>query len=247
MGMRVTTKTCGNCNRPSTTDEEMIDVNIPLSKRLEINDNFIQVTYILWRIFIVFSKIQVIIGMLSLCFQDGCVTDDSIVENVHCNACSGHFEAHNNISYLRLPRYLVVQLGRFDNDMNKIKTATPIPFTMKCFCQLCAAEGDGITEQQRSQHEYHLYGIVVHVGERFKSGHYISYVKSSINHVLVCPSESCCKIVDGNRKDWFFCDDHLITPISQASLQEKIQREGSMKTPYVLFYVRSDALQKPVK
>lgn len=47
MGVRVATKTCVNCNRATSMAEEIIDVNIPLSKRLEFDDNFIQVTYIL--------------------------------------------------------------------------------------------------------------------------------------------------------------------------------------------------------
>lgn len=173
------------------------------------------------------------------------MTNDSIVDEVHCADCSGYFSAQNNVFYRRLPRFLIVQLCRFDNDMNKIKTTTPIPFTMKCFCTSCINTADG-----DSQHEYHLYGILVHVGEKLKSGHYISYVKASINNELVCPSQTCCQInaqlADGNpnENDWFICDDDLITPISQTELQEKIRRESSQKTPYVFFYARSDALQR---
>lgn len=166
-------------------------------------------------------------------------------DKIRCEDCSGYFEARNRIIYPRLPRFMIVQLSRFDNDMNKIEMATPIPFTMNCFCVDCL---NSVREIGESMHQYNLYGIILHVGSTPRSGHYISYVKSLIGNAP-CPNETCCQIQlaecnwnDGtNDIEWLICDDDEIIAISERRLQDKLHDEAENKTPYILFYARDDA------
>lgn len=171
------------------------------------------------------------------------------MDKIRCDDCSGYFEARKRIVYPRLPRFMIVQLSRFDSNMNKIETATPIPFTMACFCVDCV---NSIRNEGNSMHQYHLYGIILHVGSTLRSGHYISYVKFSIENPA-CPDEICCQIQpdnvnrnDGNggtnHIEWIICDDDEITPISKMCLETKLKEEANFKTPYVLFYARDDTL-----
>lgn len=186
--------------------------------------------------------------------QNFCLSTDKISGKYDCPNCSHHSEARRFTLYPKLPRILIVQLSRFDNAMNKVKTATPTPSKLNCFCTVCI---ESRKNNDKMKHEYHLYGMIVHLGRTPKSGHYMAYVRSmkaaSEKHSQ-CESRSCCqinaKLMDSNENNdtttdnnWYICDDEQITIISQTDFDEKIKDEATLRTPYILFYARNDIIE----
>lgn len=149
-------------------------------------------------------------------------------------------------SYQKLPRILIVHLGRFDNQMKKVHIATPTPFNMDCFCVECMAS---IERVGTSVHRYTLTSVIVHSGLTPQSGHYIAYVRSSKKNPqpgFVCDALPCCQInieaAQSGNNQWYICNDDRITPISEENLKTRMENEAAIRTPYVLFYVRDDIL-----
>lgn len=177
------------------------------------------------------------------CLSPECIRDTN---KIKCDQCNQFTESLQRPTYPKLPRILIVHLGRFDNSSNKVTTAIPIPFRMDCFCIECGG--------QHKKHQYHLYSMIVHLGATAMSGHYLAYVRAnneSETEQYQCNSRLCCQIhrnnteSDGNYDDifsdqWYICDDHEITAIPQNQLQEKVKNEATTKTPYILFYARVD-------
>lgn len=104
---------------------------------------------------------------------------------------------------------------------------------------------------KNGNHEYRLYGIIVHLGIRPTSGHYMAYVRSlqeGMNLQNDCESKSCCKLNLKPEKNedmshrWFICDDDTITKVQRAEFDAKMKGEATFKTPYILFYARNDLI-----
>jgi hypothetical protein len=70
--------------------------------------------------------------------------------------------------------------------------------------------------------EYELCGVVTHAESTIQSGHYYSFVRH----------------VDGTH--WLRCDDSEVTG---SSFQRAVTPASPTETPYLLFYMRSSALQ----
>lgn len=153
-----------------------------------------------------------------------------------------------------MPRILILHLGRFDNQLNKIDTITPTPLELNCFCTTCLANKNS---DERFDHKYRLYGVVVHLGETPNSGHYMTYARTfdeqRSNLQYPCQSNNCCQLkfepIDTKNENeqiangfWYNCNDEQIFVISQVEFESRINREGSKNTPYILFYVRNDLL-----
>lgn len=178
-----------------------------------------------------------------LLFQNSCSTRERIEEKVFCTECYRYTESMQIITFPRLPRILIIHLSRFDNQMNKINLVTPPPLQLDCFCVECIGNVEGTRN-----HEYRLYSIIVHLGETLRSGHYITYTKALNgvqNRPHECDSTSCCCLTL-NRNDkkiddlWYICDDDKITTVPEHEFVEMVHQEASRKTPYILFYARSD-------
>lgn len=183
--------------------------------------------------------------------QKFCLSTEKLSEKYNCTTCDHKTEAKRQTIYPKLPRILIVQLSRFDNEMKKVKIEAPIPLTLKCFCTSCI---ENRKKQYLSEHLYHLYGMIVHLGRTPTSGHYMAYVrgmKEASDPLTECESKICCK---NNSKfsisndhtaideSWYICDDDDITLISKTEFDEKIKNEATTRTPYILFYVRNDLL-----
>lgn len=78
-----------------------------------------------------------------------------------------------SISFEVLPRQLILQLKRFNGDMEKINSYIPTPFVLRCFCNTCLLKPDC-----DKPHIYRLYSVITHVGARMSVGHYIAYTSS---------------------------------------------------------------------
>lgn len=162
---------------------------------------------------------------------------------IFCRICLRLTESMQIITFPRLPRILIIQLSIFDNRLNKIKTPTPISLRLDCFCIECNAN-----TERKFYHEYHLYGVIVHLGETPKSGHYMTYIKTLNgiqNRPYSCDITECCDLTL-NRFDktiddlWYICNDDKITTVPEPEFLEMLHREASRNTPYILFYARSD-------
>jgi len=76
--------------------------------------------------------------------------------------------------------------------------------------------------EEGSTVEYELCGVVTHAGSTIQSGHYYSFVR----HL--------------NGTQWLLCDD---STVSDSSFQRAVTPTSPTETPYLLFYMRSSALQ----
>lgn len=61
----------------------------------------------------------------------------------------------------------------------------PTPMTLSCFCEECVGK--------ESQHDYELYGVIMHLGSNMAGGHYIAYVRmtDSATTYRNCPRDLC--------------------------------------------------------
>uniref|UniRef100_A0A8W7P0R0 USP domain-containing protein n=1 Tax=Anopheles coluzzii TaxID=1518534 RepID=A0A8W7P0R0_ANOCL len=107
--------------------------------------------------------------------SDACITQEYFRgdNKYRCEVCSGYTEACRTISFDILPRLLVLQLKRFNGDMEKINSYIPTPFVLQCFCADCLGKSDS-----EKRHVYRLYSVITHVGARMSVGHYIAYTSS---------------------------------------------------------------------
>ncbi|XP_058128158.1 uncharacterized protein LOC131269688 [Anopheles coustani] len=108
-------------------------------------------------------------------YQDACITQEYFRgdNKYRCEVCSGYTEACRTISFDILPRLLVLQLKRFNGDMEKINSYIPTPFVLQCFCRDCLGRPEA-----EKRHVYRLYSVITHVGARMSVGHYIAYTSS---------------------------------------------------------------------
>lgn len=188
----------------------------------------------------------------SFLFQTSSLTREQFnqTNKIKCEICNRNTDSVRITSFPRLPRILIVHLSRFDNHMNKINTVAPIPFQLDCFCTACSAETNvqNDDDDNNKTHQYHLYGIIIHLGSTLRNGHYITYLKSlNADQKLPfnCDSKECCelKLNQNNETEndlWYICDDDQITTVSEIDVKEILQIEATQKTPYILFYARND-------
>merc|ERR1719384_2275291 len=110
-----------------------------------------------------------------------------------CVECSRLNEAQRSVQYELLPKILVLQLKRFTAAsnksafMSKINDFIPTPFTMNCFCTQCMPPDSPLCppgSEQRMlppKHHYRLFAVIMHLGATLASGHYIAYVRASVD------------------------------------------------------------------
>lgn len=109
-----------------------------------------------------------------------------------CAECSRLNEAQRSVQYELLPKILVLQLKRFTAAsnksafMSKINDFIPTPFTMNCFCTQCMPtdmppQPPGEASPPPPKHHYRLFAVIMHLGATLASGHYIAYVRASID------------------------------------------------------------------
>ena len=123
-----------------------------------------------------------------------------------CAECSRLNEAQRSVQYELLPKVLVLQLKRFTAAtnksayMSKINDFIPTPFTMNCFCVQCLPPDGPLLGPPPPpggtlppKHHYRLFSVIMHLGATLASGHYIAYVRASVDLNLdysQCPRAS---------------------------------------------------------
>uniref|UniRef100_A0A182PL05 USP domain-containing protein n=1 Tax=Anopheles epiroticus TaxID=199890 RepID=A0A182PL05_9DIPT len=152
-GVTVSRTRCLSCETVTEQKEIMVDIAIPITSH-EISDALKNPQQF---------------------YQDACITQEYFRgdNKYRCEVCSGYTEACRTISFDTLPRLLVLQLKRFNGDMEKINSYIPTPFVLQCFCAECLGKSD-----DEKRHVYRLYSVITHVGARMSVGHYIAYTSS---------------------------------------------------------------------
>ncbi|XP_050080424.1 uncharacterized protein LOC126568055 [Anopheles maculipalpis] len=152
-GVTVSRTRCLSCETVTEQKETMIDIAIPITSN-EVSDA---------------------VKNPQQFYQDACITQEYFRgdNKYRCEVCSGYTEACRTISFDKLPRLLVLQLKRFNGDMEKINSYIPTPFILQCFCAECIGKSDS-----EKRHIYRLYSVITHVGARMSVGHYIAYTSS---------------------------------------------------------------------
>ncbi|EJT44770.1 UBP5-like protein [Saccharomyces kudriavzevii IFO 1802] len=140
-------------------------------------------------------------------------------EQWSCSKCLKKQPSTKQLKITRLPKKLIINLKRFDNQMNKNNVFVQYP----CFLDLTPywardfnhesiVNEDIPTRGQIPPFRYRLYGVACHSGSLY-GGHYTSYVYK------------------GPQKGWYFFDDSVYCPI-------RFNDEFITPNAYVLFYER---------
>lgn len=165
----------------------------------------------------------------------------SELDEHNCENCQAQLrpKAEIHTSYESLPRLLILQMqyefNVIGDEYRKADGLVPLPLELECFCVECK---DG-----QRHHKYHLNSVVMHVGEKYDSGHYFTCVR----HLNPGGNnDSCCRIklntgaIRGKnlRETWLKCDDEIITVLSQGDMDNILRNEN--QKPYLVFYARND-------
>ncbi|XP_058444529.1 uncharacterized protein LOC131426102 [Malaya genurostris] len=152
-GVTVSKTKCLACETCTEQKETMIDIAIPIAA----------------------SEVSDAAKNPQLFYQNSCITREYFRgdNKYRCEVCCGYREAIRSISFEVLPRQLILQLKRFNGDMEKINSYIPTPFVLRCFCNTCLPKSDC-----DKPHIYRLYSVITHVGARMSVGHYIAYTSS---------------------------------------------------------------------
>ncbi|XP_062539831.1 uncharacterized protein LOC134207871 [Armigeres subalbatus] len=156
-GVTVAETKCLACETCTEQKETMIDIAIPIAS----------------------SEVCDAAKNPQLFYQNSCITKEYFRgdNKYRCEECCGYREAIRSISFEVLPRQLILQLKRFNGDMEKINSYIPTPFVLRCFCNTCLNKQDC-----DKPHIYRLYSVITHVGARMSVGHYIAYTSSLDAH-----------------------------------------------------------------
>jgi ubiquitin C-terminal hydrolase len=93
------------------------------------------------------------------------------------------------------PRFLVIHLMRYKNNLTKITTHVIFPEKLTIDPRMLSVDSREV--------QYTLKGMITHLGTKIKDGHYIAYVQ--------------------NEQGWWKCDDKAIVPIlSFTDFQDKL-------------------------
>ena len=114
------------------------------------------------------------------------------------------------INIIKCPKYLIIQLKRFDYNVNvniTTKNKDPINFEEKLVL-------NQIKDNSTVKHNYDLVSIIVHIGQNPKSGHYICYSKRNNN--------------------WYEFNDSKVTIKNFNDLKKELVENG-----YMFFYQKS--------
>ena len=124
-----------------------------------------------------------------------------------CEKCKKHTKAAKRYTIETPPEVLIIQLKRYDMYGNKLKHKVEFPLVFSLQQYMSSSNGDEF---------YKLYGVVSHIGNHIRAGHYISY----ISH----PSSQSV--------DWYRIDDEDVRPEGWSNV-------ASVQA-YLLFYTKFD-------
>lgn len=191
-GRQCTRTTCSACGRTAKVEEPFSELSIP-TKHFD----------------------DVSIALLNHLAEETLSGENSYF----CENCNTHLEASRRIEFCQLPDVLIVQLKVFDqcrlsSHQTKLSKKLSIPSSLDMGAFLSDTFGDSRTE-------YHLYAVVIHIGDSIRCGHYVAYV------------------MDSQSLEWFLCNDQSVRHVKHEAMREFLDSSrDSDETPYILFYSR---------
>ena len=129
-------------------------------------------------------------------------------------SCKGHTEAWKRLVIGKLPATICLQLLRFSSNGKKFQHIVKYDEMLK-LCEMHISDDSGSTEITRVS--YKLVAVVVHIGNKLSSGHYVCYMK--------------------RNGLWYNADD--------AHVKECTPFEATNQQAYLLFFER-DVSDDPV-
>ncbi|TFK70462.1 cysteine proteinase [Pluteus cervinus] len=121
-----------------------------------------------------------------------------------CDSCCDLQEAEKRMKIKKLPNVLALHLKRFkyQEDVQRyIKLAYRVafPFELRLF--------NTVDDIENADRLYHLFGIVVHIGNGPHQGHYVSIIKTMAT--------------------WFVFDDTTVSPIAESDIHKYFGESNS--------------------
>lgn len=181
VGKTVFRTKCLECETSTYRSDKFINIDIPLNfDDNDLSENGFEDN----------SRQQLSVADL---FLKQIMASETLRENNKylCVECSRLNEAQRSVQYELLPKVLVLQLKRFTAAtnksafMSKINDFIPTPFTMNCFCTQCLPPDAPLMEfnnhPRPPKHHYRLFSVIMHLGATLASGHYIAYVRASVD------------------------------------------------------------------
>lgn len=193
-GFEVTsTVQCHSCERKSSTVEPYFVLNVPIKGYTTLDD------------------------AMSGFFR----TEKMSNENAYnCYNCSKYVDASKQFSMTNIPPYLIFCLKRFErfglthNQTRKLSHFIEYPGLIDINSYINDDDKKSSNETDPiSNTKFHLYGVIIHMGQCTNNGHLFAYVR-------------------GPNKCWYKADDSVITLVS---LDEVL----SSNNAYLLFYAAS--------
>ncbi|KAG6872536.1 hypothetical protein C0995_009057 [Termitomyces sp. Mi166 len=135
-----------------------------------------------------------------------------------CDSCCDLQEAEKRMKIKRLPKVLALHLKRFkyqEESQRYVKLAYRVafPFELRLF--------NTIDDMEDADRLYHLFGIVVHIGNGPHHGHYVSIIKT--------------------LGAWLLFDDENVSPIAESEIPKYFGDSApSAGCAYVLYYQAAD-------
>ena len=125
---------------------------------------------------------------------------------------------------------LAIQLKRFNNDSEKIRSKVKIPLNL-----IVHDRSDDNTEMDQNI-KFNLKSVIVHQGRKIQNGHYFTY---GFVDAETKPND---QINDG----WYKFNDQIVTAIDNFEVTLNGEKNADI-TPYMLFYVRESYDDKTVQ
>ncbi|KAL1140878.1 hypothetical protein AAG570_000806 [Ranatra chinensis] len=159
-GVSLLKTTCLECEQVTERKETFCDICVPITTDLQLKEEPFNVNKL---------------------YQSALVTEEYLHDSnkYWCEQCLRYNEAKRCVKFETLPKLLTLQIKRFSSGfgsvVSKVNEHMPTPLTLGCFCESCQTSGTG---HPIEQHQYHLYGVIMHLGATIASGHYVAYVKA---------------------------------------------------------------------
>ncbi|XP_014254863.1 ubiquitin carboxyl-terminal hydrolase 1 isoform X2 [Cimex lectularius] len=153
-GVSLLKTTCLECEQVTQRQETFSDICVPITTNLKDKPSNVNKLY-----------------------QNALVTEEYLHDSnkYWCEQCLRYNEAKRCVKFETLPKLLTLQIKRFSSGfgsvVSKVNEHMPTPLVLGCFCEKCQSTNN-------PDHQYHLYGVIMHLGATMASGHYVAYVKA---------------------------------------------------------------------
>ncbi|BES96062.1 ubiquitin specific [Nesidiocoris tenuis] len=159
-GVSLLKTTCLECEHITERKETFCDICVPITTDLNDERN------------------------VNLLYQSALVTEEYLHDSnkYWCEQCLRYNEAKRCVKFETLPKLLTLQIKRFSSGhgsvVSKVNEHMPTPLVLGCFCEECQAKQNADSSWVNHDHQYYLYGVIMHLGATMASGHYVAYVKA---------------------------------------------------------------------